>query len=113
MKTVLPEKSKIISTIIYKLKEVVSRHFGKRLQQVILYGSYARGNFNENSDIDLLIVLEEIKSEIQEIETLAELKTDIQLESDIYISTNPVSFDKFQNSEFQFYKNIRKEGIIL
>jgi hypothetical protein len=55
----------------------------------------------------------EIRSEMQEIDKLAELKTDILLDSDVYISTNPVSIDKINNSDFTFYKNIQKEGIII
>jgi len=50
---------------------------------------------------------------MEEIDTLAELKTDILLDSDIYISTNPTSINKFENSNLFFYRNIRKEGVII
>jgi uncharacterized protein len=113
MKTKLPEKSKKIEVTLGRLKEAISKHYKNRLNQLILYGSYARGDFNENSDIDLLVVLNEIESEMKEIDALAEIKTDILLDSDIYISINPVSSDKLRNSGYLYYQNIRNEGVIL
>lgn len=113
MKDKIPDKSKSIVGTLTKLKKVISDYYRQRLQNIILYGSYARGDFSEQSDIDILVVLNEMQSEMKEIDTLAELKTDILIESDIYISTNPVSADKLNNSEFTFYKNIRNEGVIL
>ena len=113
MKKELPEKSKKIIKTLEKLKKEFEEYYKQRLQYLILYGSYARGDFNTHSDIDILVVLNEIQSEMHEIDKLAELKTDILLDSDIYISTNPVSIDKVNNSNFTFYENIRSEGIIL
>ncbi len=113
MKTELPDISVSVKNNIEKLKSIVSNHFGSRFKYFILYGSYARGDFHKDSDIDVLVVLDNIKSEMNEIDTLADLKTDILLNSDIYISTNPTSIQKFENSSLFFYQNIRKEGIII
>jgi predicted nucleotidyltransferase len=113
MKTTLPQKSKKIAVTLSRLKDAISKHYQNRLNQMILYGSYARGDFNEKSDIDILVVLNGIESEMKEIDTLAEIKTDILLDSDIYISINPVSTDKLKYSSFLYYKNIRKEGVVL
>ncbi len=113
MKTELPNISVSVKNKIEKLKSIVSKHFGNRFKYFILYGSYARGDYNKSSDIDILIVLDNIRSEMEEIDTLAELKTDILLDSDIYISTNPTSVNKFKNSNLFFYRNIRKEGVII
>lgn len=74
MKTQLPEISISVLDRINKLKSIVSLHFGSRLKYFILYGSYARGDFRKGSDIDLLIVLDDIQSEMKEIDTLADLK---------------------------------------
>lgn len=102
MKTRLPDKSKPIMPTLEKLKAVISAYYNQRLQNIILYGSYARGDFNEQSDIDILVVINQMQSEMDEIEILAELKNDILIESDIYISTNPVSAEKLAHSDFSF-----------
>jgi len=113
MKTEIPDLSVSVQYKINELKSIVSKHFGKRFKYFILYGSYARGDFHKGSDIDILVVLDNIKSEMEEIDALADLKTDILLDSDIYISTNPTSVNKLENSNLFFYRKIRKEGVIL
>ncbi len=113
MKTNLPEKSIEISPTLQQIKEAITEHYRDKLAYLVLYGSYARGDFNAKSDIDLLVVLNDMQSEMKEIETLAEIKTDILLDSEIYISTNPVSAETIEKSDFLFYKNIRNEGIRL
>jgi uncharacterized protein len=113
MKTELPEKSAFISDYLSQFKDLADGHFGQRLKYLILYGSFARGDFRDNSDIDVLVVLDQIQSEIEEIETLAALKTDLMLDHDRYLSTNPVSFEKFENSDFTFFRNVKRDGVLL
>ena len=43
---------------IEEFKKEIKKLYGNRLKHIILYGSYARGSATEDSDIDLLIVLE-------------------------------------------------------
>ncbi|WP_266369108.1 nucleotidyltransferase domain-containing protein [Tellurirhabdus rosea] len=38
---------------------IMKRHYGDRLAKIVLFGSYARGDFDEESDIDYLIVLKD------------------------------------------------------
>ena len=113
MKNKLPEKSASIQPLISQLKELVSNHYKDRLKYMILYGSYARGTFNPESDIDIMLVLNDMQSAYKEIDTLTELKTDLMLENEIFISTNPTSTEQFENSKQLLYKNIKREGILL
>jgi len=53
MKTELPNISVSVKNKIEKLKSIVSKHFGNRFKYFILYGSYARGDYNKSSDIDI------------------------------------------------------------
>lgn len=45
--------------VIKDFTETMKNHYGDRLSKIILYGSYARGDFNEESDIDLMVVLKD------------------------------------------------------
>ena len=36
---------------------LVKQYFGKNLKSIIVYGSYARGDYNESSDIDIMILV--------------------------------------------------------
>ena len=113
MKTQLPERSNIINEIISNFKKRASDYYGTRLYSLVLYGSYARGDFREGSDIDILVVLNSIESEMNEITNLTEIKTDLILEYERYLSTNPVSRDKFENSGLSFFQKVKEEGILL
>ncbi len=114
MKTQLPEKSESIKEYLDTFKKLVTQHYGERLQYLVLYGSYARGDFREESDIDVLVVLDNmIKTEMQEISDLTDLKTDLILEHELFLSTIPVNMQKFETSNYPFYKNVRRDGIIL
>lgn len=96
------------------VKEQLQLLYGDRLAKVILYGSYARGDFHEESDIDFLVVLKD-----EEINTGFELRFmnqpifKISLENDVIISNHPTTLKRLENSQFLFYQNVRKEGIAL
>lgn len=113
MKTHLPAASEHISNYLSDFKEVAINHYGKRLKQLVLYGSYARGDHYPGSDIDVLVVINNLESEAREIDTLAGLKTDLLLEYGIYLSTNPVDSEKFEQSRFSFFRNVKREGVLL
>jgi len=113
MKKHLPKKSEHIKPIINQLKELVNNHYGNKLKYMILYGSYARGTHTSESDIDIMLVLNEMQSPYKEIDTLTDIKTDLMLENEIFISTNPTTTELFENSQQMFYKNVRREGVLL
>ena len=41
-----------LQTILYHVAQAYHRVFGNRIEQILLYGSYARGTNDEESDID-------------------------------------------------------------
>ncbi len=82
------------------------------MAKVILYGSYARGDFNENSDIDFLIVLkgESIKK-FREIMEMSRVVHPLILKHNIEISFQPYSLSKFTTEKSPLLFWIRKEGV--
>ena len=101
-----------INEFILKIKKIL----GDRLKKAILYGSYARGDYRENSDIDIMILTD---LDIQEIEDyrdkISDIVFNIQLEKEIYISPIIKNIDKYYRriDIIPFYKNVEKEGVVL
>lgn len=55
-----------VNKIIGKFTNRVNEILGDRIKKIILYGSYARGDFNKNSDIDIMILTDLTDDEIVE-----------------------------------------------
>ena len=85
--------------------------YGKRLKYIILYGSYARGSATEDSDIDLLIVLEGDVKPGEEIDRMIEIITEINLRYNVLISVYPVSEGDYKKVNSPLLINVRREGI--
>jgi len=57
MKKELPKNSERIKPMLEAFKIELKKIYAENMKQTILFGSYARGNFHAESDIDLLVVL--------------------------------------------------------
>ena len=95
-----------------KLKEV----FGDKLINVILYGSYARGDYNEYSDIDIMALVDMDKLELGKYRwRVSSFMSDMDLEYDVLLSIklqDKDTFEEWQNT-LPFFMNVKKEGIII
>ncbi|MDY6771367.1 MAG: nucleotidyltransferase domain-containing protein [Candidatus Nanohaloarchaea archaeon] len=78
-----------------RFREQVMDRFGDRVEKLILFGSVARGDHGEDSDVDVLIVVDD-KSVKQDIVGIA---FDIMLATDIYISPKVISTDQLARME--------------
>jgi len=82
------------------------------LVEIVLFGSVARGEWSEESDIDLLIVVKNNPWETQK--KLADLVVDYLLRYGIYISPKVISIEDFEfmkRINSAFYINVSREGI--
>ena len=94
-----------------EVKQALSELYGERLDQVILYGSYARGDFHNESDVDYLVVLrDEVVKSGTEIWHMSEKVGDLCLKYGIHVSALPVSLRKYSQSQLFLYQNVRREG---
>lgn len=104
--------NQIISIFNEKVKEVL----GNRLKKIILYGSYARGDFNNSSDVDIMILTDCTFEEIEEYrDIISDIAFDIELENGIVISPIIKNIDKYNArvNFVPFYKSVKKEGVVL
>ena len=99
------------TNIISQFKSSLQQLYGERLSKLILYGSYARGEAREDSDVDFLVILKDKDiSVFKEIEKINNHIYGIILESGKIISFIPATEDKFENSPNYFYTMVKREG---
>jgi predicted nucleotidyltransferase len=85
--------------------------YGGRLKSIVLYGSFARGQATQDSDIDLAIVLEGEVAASKEIDRLIDIITDINFDYGVLLSVYPVSEEDYRSVNSPLLLNIRKEGV--
>lgn len=101
-----------IEHILKEFKLKIAELYGQRLKKVVLYGSYARGQANdEHSDIDLAVVLDDDVNPGKEIDRMIDIITDINLDYDILLSVYPVSENDYHSVNSPLLLNLRREGI--
>ncbi len=103
---------KIVNDFLVEVKRIL----GNRLKRIILYGSYARGDYNKSSDIDIMILTDLSDKEISEYSMkIWEISADIEIDQGIVISTLIRNIDDFEawSDVKPFYRNIIKEGVVL
>lgn len=89
------------------------RHYGDRLSGVLLYGSMATGRHDEESDIDLLVLLSGELDYFEELRTIIRLLEPVQFETDRLISARPAVAEEVEQGTLNFYRNVVEEGIRL
>ena len=86
---------------------------GDRIKEIVLYGSYARGEQNSESDVDILLITAN-KLDSSEKSRLAGIENEILINYGIYISVIPETEEFFNRySWIPFYQNVHKDGIRL
>ena len=101
-----------ILQIVSEFKEKVSEKFGK--VEVILFGSCARDKAEEESDIDILVILDrdvdiKVRESIYDIAYELNLKYDVVLDVSVY---SRVEWDRYREV-LPFIINIEKEGVVV
>ncbi len=88
--------------------------FGEALKEAFLYGSYARGDYHRESDVDILVLVDMLPCEISKCRNaLAEITSRLSLEYDVTVSVTAKSYEQFAQFKgvVPFYKNVLEEGI--
>jgi len=100
-----------IEEIVREFRAEIEALYGERLTGVILYGSWARNEATEDSDIDLLIALKGKVIPGKEIDRMIDVITEISLQHGVLISVYPISEEDFPTVNSPLLMNIRREGI--
>src|ERR1700681_1904083 len=98
-----------VRTAVLELEEGLKALYGERFRGLLLFGSYARGDQREGSDVNLLLLLEGRVDPTLEIRVTSDLTARLSLDSESVLSAIPVSFEDFQKAESIFLRSVRRE----
>lgn len=102
-----------LKALLVRLDQGLGKLYGERYRGLVLYGSYARGEAYEGSDVDLLLLLEGEIDPARELRRADEVRWPLSLEAGYTLSLIPVSASDFRNSGEPFLYNARAEGVPL
>ena len=100
-----------IKTVIQEYSEGLRKIFGDQLVSVLLYGSFARGEERDDSDIDLLCVLRPPLDYSDAIQRSSILTAKLSLKYDVVISRVFVTEEELRTRNLPFYMNVRREAV--
>ncbi len=103
---------KKINAIIREFKVQAVKLYGNKLKNIVLYGSWARNEAKDGSDIDLAVVFKGDIKPGNEIDRMLDIITDINLKYGVLISVYPVSEKDYLALKSPLLMNIRKEGVL-
>lgn len=111
--------SPAVQRALSEAKQRLQSTYGNRLRHVILYGSRARGDARSEghpsgeSDVDILVVLDDDTNRYAEFKRLAELKMDLFERHRLTLSFKPYTEEAYQDLRRPFIQNVHAEGIEL
>ncbi len=102
--------------LIDKYVSALRKIYGDHIQQIILYGSYARGDFTKDSDVDIMILVDLPEDQIDRYaDYVSEVGFDYNVDYDVWFMPIVKNIDHFKywSQVYPFYSNIEKEGVTL
>lgn len=105
-----------ISDVMQEFAKSVRKILGNSLDSVIVYGSYARGDYSEFSDIDVMLLVSLGEEGIKKIsDQISDLAFDFMMKYGVDISPVITNTDHFNYwaDNLPYYRNVRDEGVRL
>ena len=102
-----------LSTISKAMIDCYKVAYGDDIVEIILYGSYARGDYTEESDIDIAAVVHGSREELQrKLKSVWDVSAELGLENDIIVSPTVIPYEEFMKYKqtLPYYRNIAEEG---
>jgi len=94
-----------------ELKEGLARIYGDKLKAVYLYGSYARGDYRDGSDVDVMVLLKSYRDYWKEYHRASDYVGDVSLKYDAIVSYILIKEIQWKEEDKPVLRNIRKEGL--
>jgi predicted nucleotidyltransferase len=98
-----------LNLILKEISKAYREVYRSDLVSIILYGSYARGDYQKDSDIDIVAI---VKGD-RELKKVWDISSDLELEYGTIVSPTVIPFEEFEKykDDLPYYRNIQKEGV--
>ena len=114
MKRIDTIKDKNFLILLNEIKKEILKMFGDKLVQLILYGSYARSTQDPESDIDIMILVDESETQLRGYRgQIVDIMTDLSLKYNTVISFSRETYSRYHQylDVLPFFRNINQEGV--
>jgi uncharacterized protein len=114
MKPISTIDDKELLAVLMDIKAETAKLFGKKLKQLVLFGSYTRDAADTESDIDIMILVEDTEESLREYKyVVVDIMGELSLKHDRLISLTEVPYHRYTRylKVLPFYKNVNDEGI--
>ncbi|MDD7023831.1 MAG: nucleotidyltransferase domain-containing protein [Oscillospiraceae bacterium] len=103
-----------LNVLLKEIAAIYRKVFGDDIVKIVLYGSYARGTFDAESDIDIAAIVKGEREELQrKLREVWVLSSDLELEYETILSPTVIPYEEFEKyrNDIPYYRNIEEEGI--
>lgn len=100
-----------IKDILHELKIELQKRYGNKLRKIMLFGSYARGEYRSDSDIDIAVILDDFPHACAEIECTGDIVSALSLKFDTLISLVPIKEKDWEKRKTTLISNIKRDGL--
>lgn len=107
------KKIKEIEPVLEEVKDSLQKIYGNKFRGIILHGSFARGDAEEGSDIDLILLLDQVKDPLSEKQKYFDVIQKLDLKYDTVISILPTGEVEFKTRRLPVFLNAKKGGLII
>ena len=103
-----------LDVLLKEIAAIYRKVFGDDIVKIVLYGSYARGTFDAESDIDIVAIVKGEREELQrKLREVWILPSNLELEYETILSPTVIPYEEFEKyrNVLPYYRNIEEEGI--
>jgi len=102
-----------VNSIAQRVVDMAQQICGEKLREVILYGSYARGDYKDWSDMDIMILADADAMECKRLDRqITEKLMDLICQVNLLLSISVTPYDHFElmKRDYPLYRNVDNEG---
>lgn len=103
-----------LNAILREVAKAYQSAYGAEIVKILLYGSYARGDYTEESDIDIVAIVRGERRQLQDkLDQIWDRANELELEYETIISPTVIPYNEYERFKeaLPYYRNIKLEGV--